>query len=165
MKSLKTYYLSASSPHSSTSGGKGMADRKDPVPTEDQAQPETSDTPRTNSSSPTPRSNQSGIYQPSTNSSGLLVSRPGHLSVQSDSQSSVFADLKADVTVASLYQDQRRNLYVADWNTGEGVVLKRSRNAYICQPPQLREHPGGFFDMASLLNVSVSSISPLVSVV
>lgn len=165
MKSLRTYYLSASSRNSSTSGGKGSSDTKDPAPSEDQSQSQTSDTPITNSSSPTPRSNLSGIYHPSTNSSGLVVTRPGHLSVQSDSQSSVFADLKADVTVASLYQDQRRNLYVADWNTGEGVVLKRSRNAYVCQPPQLREYPGGFFDMVSLLNVSVSSLPPLVSVV
>lgn len=106
--------------------------------------------------SPTPRSNLSGVYRLSASSSRLTVSRPGNLSVQSDGRSSVFTDLRADVTVASLYQEQRRNLYVADWNTAEGVVLKRSRNTYVCQPPQLREYPDGFFDMISLLNVSVS---------
>lgn len=117
-----------------------------------------SDSPSTSSPSPTPQSNLSGVYRLSAASSRLHVSRPEHLSFQSDGQSSVLTDLRADVTAASLYQEQRRNLYVAEWNTAEGVVLKRSRNAYACQPPELREYPDGFLDMVSLLNVSVSNL-------
>lgn len=117
------------------------------------------DTASTSSPSPTPQSNLSGVYRLSAASSRLHVSRPEHLSFQGDGQSSVLTDLKADVTAASLYHEQRRKLYVAEWNTAEGVVLKRSRNAYTCQPPELRDCPDGFFDMVSLLNVSVSSPS------
>jgi hypothetical protein len=64
-------------------------------------------------------------------------------------------DIKADVTVSCLYQDLLRKLYAQDWNLAEGVVLKKSRNNYVCSPPQLREIPNGFFDMVTQLNVSV----------
>lgn len=156
MEQFKSFFLSPRTAESFTNDGHEKKDAIDPGSSKRNVRlPHTSASLGTDTS-PTPRSDLSGVYGLSASSSRLTVSRPGHLSVQSDGQSGVFADLRADVTVASLYQEQRRSLYVADWNMAEGVVLKRSRNAYVCQPPQLREYPDGFFDMVSLLNVSVS---------
>lgn len=71
-----------------------------------------------------------------------------------DKHASSILDLKADVTVHSLYQDQLRKMYASAWNLGEGCVLKKGRNDYVCAPPQLSTIPNGFFDMVSQLNVS-----------
>lgn len=158
MKQFKSLFLSPSTAESFTSDRDDKKDAIDPESLKKNAQLSHTSASLGTDTSPTPRSNLSGAEGLSASSSRLTVSRPGHLSIQSDGQSSVFADLRADVTVASLYQEQRRSLYVADWNTTEGVVLKRSRNAYVCQPPQLREYSDGFFDMVSLLNVSVSDL-------
>lgn len=73
-----------------------------------------------------------------------------------DKHASSIHDLRADVTVHSLYQDQLRKMYASAWNLGEGCVLKKGRNDYVCAPPQLSTIPNGFFDMVSQLNVSVS---------
>ncbi|KAK6210383.1 glycosyltransferase family 2 protein [Colletotrichum tabaci] len=71
-----------------------------------------------------------------------------------DKHASSIHDLRADVTVHSLYQDQLRKMYASAWNLGEGCVLKKGRNDYVCAPPQLSTIPNGFFDMVSQLNVS-----------
>ncbi|KXH66949.1 hypothetical protein CSAL01_02320 [Colletotrichum salicis] len=71
-----------------------------------------------------------------------------------DKHASSIIDLRADVTVHSIYQDQLRKMYASAWNLGEGVVLKKGRNDYVCAPPQLSTVPNGFFDMATQLNVS-----------
>lgn len=65
-------------------------------------------------------------------------------------------DLKADVTVSCLYQDLLKKLYAQDWNISEGVVLKKSKDNYVCAPPQMREIPYGFYEMIGKLNVAVS---------
>lgn len=74
-----------------------------------------------------------------------------------DKHASSIIDLRADVTVHSIYQDQLRKMYASAWNLGEGVVLKKGRNDYVCAPPQLSTVPNGFFDMVTQLNVSVST--------
>ncbi|KAL2881380.1 hypothetical protein SGCOL_003330 [Colletotrichum sp. CLE4] len=71
-----------------------------------------------------------------------------------DKHASSIIDLRADVTVHSIYQDQLRKMYASAWNLGEGVVLKKGRNDYVYAPPQLSTVPNGFFDMATQLNVS-----------
>ncbi|KAK1598568.1 glycosyl transferase family group 2-domain-containing protein [Colletotrichum navitas] len=71
-----------------------------------------------------------------------------------DKHASSINDLWADVTVHSLYQDQLRKMYASAWNLGEGCVLKKGRNDYVCAPPQLATIPNGFFDMVGQLNVS-----------
>ncbi|KAK1490233.1 hypothetical protein CCUS01_14502 [Colletotrichum cuscutae] len=71
-----------------------------------------------------------------------------------DKHASSIIDLRADVTVHSIYQDQLRKMYASAWNLGEGVVLKKGRNDYVCAPPQLSTVPNGFFDMVTQLNVS-----------
>lgn len=55
-----------------------------------------------------------------------------------------------------MYQEQLRKGYASAWNLGEGIVLKKGRNDFVCAPPQMQTVPYGFFDMVGQLNVSVS---------
>lgn len=75
-----------------------------------------------------------------------------------DKHASSIIDLRADVTVHGIYQDQLRKMYASSWNLGEGVVLKKGRNDFVCAPPQLSTVPYGFYDMVCQLNVSVSKV-------
>lgn len=65
-------------------------------------------------------------------------------------------DIKCNVVVAHLYQQQLERL----WTSGaddEGVVLKKGRNQYTACPSELTQIEGGFFDAISALNVRVST--------
>ncbi|KAL2760365.1 hypothetical protein ACRALDRAFT_2095977, partial [Sodiomyces alcalophilus JCM 7366] len=62
-------------------------------------------------------------------------------------------DLRTDVVVHSLWQDQLRRMYASAYHTWEGAVLKKARNEWVCAPPELRQYPGGFYDMVCKLNV------------
>ena len=65
-------------------------------------------------------------------------------------------DIKSNVVVAHLYQQQLERL----WTSGaddEGVVLKKGRNQYTACPSELTQIEGGFFDAISALNVRVSA--------
>jgi len=53
-----------------------------------------------------------------------------------------------------LRQRQLEKLWT-DGNTAEGVVLKRGKNDFICQPPQLSAQMFGFYDEIKKLNVKV----------
>lgn len=64
-------------------------------------------------------------------------------------------DVKNDMMVNWLYEQQMRKLYVFPENIGEGVVLKRARGDFTCCPPQLRAFQGGFYDMIVKMNVRV----------
>jgi len=95
--------------------------------------------------------------RPNMNSRQSTMSLAPYLNQQGNRQSGLsLHDVKADVMVSHIYQDQLRRMYAQDWNLAEGVVLKKSRNNYVCAPPQLRDFPNGFFDMVSQLNVGVS---------
>ncbi|KAF4827643.1 hypothetical protein CGCTS75_v008069 [Colletotrichum tropicale] len=71
-----------------------------------------------------------------------------------DKHASSIIDLRADVTVHGMYQEQLRKGYASAWNLGEGIVLKKGRNDFVCAPPQMQTVPYGFFDMVGQLNVS-----------
>lgn len=43
----------------------------------------------------------------------------------------------------------------ADDNSTEGVILKRGKDDFICQPPELPKHINGFYDETKKLNVKV----------
>ncbi|KAK2009219.1 hypothetical protein LZ32DRAFT_430281 [Colletotrichum eremochloae] len=106
--------------------------------------------------SPTPQPEKPGPYR---NYSNRTSARQSTVSLaltagMRDKHASSIHDLKAEVTVHSLYQDQLRKMYASAWNLGEGCVVKRGRNDYVCAPPQLATIPNGFFDMISQLNVS-----------
>ncbi|KAH0556981.1 hypothetical protein GP486_005230 [Trichoglossum hirsutum] len=65
------------------------------------------------------------------------------------------AEIKADVFVNWLYQEQLANLW-ANRASGEGIVLKKKRGVYSCCPPELRCHEGGLFKAVESMNVSVA---------
>jgi hypothetical protein len=58
------------------------------------------------------------------------------------------------VMINFLRQRQLKKLW-SDTNLDEGVVLKRSKGDFICQPEDLSSLPGGFYDQVKRLNVKV----------
>ena len=77
-------------------------------------------------------------------------SRPGSMYPSDE-----MTDIKCNVVVAHLYQQQLERL----WTSGaedEGVVLKKGRGQYTACPSELTQVEGGFFDAISALNVRVS---------
>lgn len=60
-----------------------------------------------------------------------------------------------------LRQRQIEKLWT-DGNVSEGVVLKRAKNDFVAQPPELAQQVFGFFDEVRKLNVKVSHIHSLV---
>ncbi|KAL5606605.1 hypothetical protein BROUX41_003003 [Berkeleyomyces rouxiae] len=101
----------------------------------------------------TPRS---GLATPR---SGMATPRSAARSVNPAQMSSVslsIADVKADITVTHLYQNQLRMMYASDSDSafGEGVVLKKARGQYVCQPPSMAQIPGGFYEQIMAMNVA-----------
>jgi hypothetical protein len=72
-------------------------------------------------------------------------------------QSSTFLDdIKHEVMVNYLYQQQCSHLWVSDGSGEiEGVLLRKSRNTYMACPPQLGSSP--FAAACAALNVQVCS--------
>ena len=60
------------------------------------------------------------------------------------------------VMINFLRQRQLKKLW-SDTNLEEGVILKRSKGDFICQPDEMSHVPGGFFDQVQKLNVKVGS--------
>ena|SRR5947209_20512023 len=86
-------------------------------------------------------------------------------SIQSDVGS--FAELTSAnmvrnaVMINFLRQCQLKKLW-SDINLDEGVILKRGKGDFICQPEELSSLPGGFYDQVTRLNVKAShSLFPL----
>lgn len=69
-------------------------------------------------------------------------------------------DAKYSVMVDHIWSQQAQLLWYAG-DEDEGVVLKASRDRYVCCPPDL-ERPDGFFEAIKALNVKVSGFVPLV---
>jgi len=69
---------------------------------------------------------------------------------------SSFHDLKCDIMVEYLHQQQEQLRWTTPGGYDEGVVMKRSRDAYICCPPELEQIQGGLRDHVQTLNVKVS---------
>lgn len=66
------------------------------------------------------------------------------------------ADLKADVMSNWLYHQQQERMWThGGWD--EGVILKRSKDDYVCYPPILQQQRNGFFDSVKKLSVKVAS--------
>lgn len=61
-------------------------------------------------------------------------------------------DIKCDVMVNWLYQQQMEMLWTAG-AADEGVVLKKARGNYTCCPPDIMDEPFGFFKSIEMLNV------------
>lgn len=101
--------------------------------------------------SPTPGSDFE--LQPPTPKFG---SSRNSLSVRSTQSSAFLDDIKHEVMVNYLYQQQCSHLWVSDGSGEiEGVLLRKSRNSYMACPPQLGNSP--FAGACAALNVQVIS--------
>lgn len=84
-------------------------------------------------------------------------SRPASLFPVGDfrnSQAGDITEIKCDVMVNWLYQQQMERLWTAGGHD-EGVVLKKGRGAYTCCPADIVSEPFGFFRAVETLNVKV----------
>jgi hypothetical protein len=76
------------------------------------------------------------------------------LSARSTQSSAFLDDIKHEVMVNYLYQQQCSHLWVSDGSGEiEGVLLRKARNAYMACPPQLAE--SAFAVACAQLNVQV----------
>lgn len=76
------------------------------------------------------------------------------LSARSTQSSAFLDDIKHEVMVNYLYQQQCSHLWVSDGSGEiEGVLLRKSRNMYMACPPQLGSSP--FAVACAALNVQV----------
>ena len=64
--------------------------------------------------------------------------------------------MKCNVMVNHLHHIQQERLWISNRNRDEGVVLKMSRDQYICCPAYLSDRKSGFMDAVQALNVKVS---------
>jgi hypothetical protein len=62
------------------------------------------------------------------------------------------------VMIKFLRQCQLKKLW-SDISLDEGVILKRSKGDFICQPEDMSFQPGGFYDQVMRLNVKASHFS------
>ncbi len=80
------------------------------------------------------------------------------LSVRSDALSATELTsanaVRNAVMVNFLRQRQLKKLW-SDTNLEEGVILKRSKGDFVCQPEELAYVPSGFFEQVQRLNVKV----------
>ncbi|EXJ90538.1 hypothetical protein A1O1_03641 [Capronia coronata CBS 617.96] len=65
------------------------------------------------------------------------------------------SNVKFEVMLLYLRQQQLEKRW-ADDNSTEGVILKRGKDDFICQPADLPRHVNGFFDETKKLNVKVA---------
>ena len=87
-------------------------------------------------------------------------SRPVSLYPTGDFRNSTLDDIieiKCDVMVNWLHQQQLEKLW-SSGGYGEGVVLKKSRDAYVACPAEVSRVRGDLFDAVQRLNVRVSDI-------
>lgn len=121
------------------------------------ATPEIQEKPSQSSGIPSTHS-ASNLNSPATGSP--WGSRPVSLYPNAEFKSSVSEDLndiKCDVMVNWLYQQQMERLWTAGGHD-EGVALKKGRGAYACCPSSIVDEPYGFFKAVETLNVRARAI-------
>lgn len=94
---------------------------------------------------------QTSIGQPST----PWGSRPASLSHLTGSESDELSELKCEVMVSWLHQEQLEKLWY-EGSDEEGIVLKKSKGVYACCPEGLSDEPEGLRKAIEMLNVRVS---------
>lgn len=62
-------------------------------------------------------------------------------------------DIKNDMMVKWLYEQQLRKQYASGSNAFEGVVLKKARGDFTCCPPQMSLIPNSLYAMVAQMNV------------
>jgi hypothetical protein len=92
--------------------------------------------------------------QPPTPMTPKFGSSRNSLSARSTQSSAFLDDIKHEVMVNYLYQQQCSHLWVSDGSGEiEGVLLRKWRNSYMACPPQLADSP--FAAACAQLNVQV----------
>jgi hypothetical protein len=113
---------------------------------------------------PTPQFYPSGATTPGSNVSGhstpvrpgTFSGRPSFSGSSRSLQSMMMEDIKHEVMVNYLFQQQCSALWVGDGSGQfEGVMLRKSKGLYMSCPPQLVESPFGM--ACAALNVQVST--------
>jgi membrane glycosyltransferase len=97
-----------------------------------------------------PPPSQATSSEPSSASRPVSIYPVGELANSPD-----LNDIKCDVMVNWLYQQQMERLWTAG-GSDEGVVLKKSRSAYACCPEDIIDNPDGFVNSIRALNVRVA---------
>jgi len=70
-------------------------------------------------------------------------------------------EVAGEMMVSHLAKIQEEKLWVTGMDDDEGVVLKKSKGIYTCNPAQLAERPGGLFDAVRAMNVKVCALKQL----
>ena len=98
---------------------------------------------------------------PSPSGAGHLTpNRPVSLSARSTASSAFFDDIRHEVMVNYLYQQQCSRRGVGDLaGEAEGVLLRKTRGQYMACPPQLAASP--LAASCAALNVQVRSPQPV----
>ncbi|OIW23665.1 hypothetical protein CONLIGDRAFT_585920 [Coniochaeta ligniaria NRRL 30616] len=111
-----------------------------------------------NSVSTTPSRSTAGTSTAGTSRAG--ASRPASLrqsaifpSLDATNSRISLIDIKNDMMVKWLYEQQLRKQYASGDNTFEGVVLKRARGDFTCCPPQMNLIPNSLYAMVTQMNV------------
>lgn len=99
---------------------------------------------------------QSGSNFPlsSYNGSRALSMYSIHSNESQVRMSSTTTAIKCDVMIQFLRQRQLEKLW-SDGAPDEGVIMRRAKNDFVCQPQGLAYHDGGFYSEISKLNVKV----------
>ena len=103
---------------------------------------------------PSPHASYNMELQPPTFPGGSSRNSVSGRSNRSTQSSAFLDDIKHEVMVNYLYQQQCSHLWVSDGSGEiEGVLLRKSRNTYMACPPQLGSSP--FAAACAALNVQV----------
>lgn len=70
-----------------------------------------------------------------------------------NSDADTLSEIRNDMMVNWLYEQQLRKQYSSGMDPSEGVVLKKSRGNFTCCPPQMAAIPDSIFAMVSQMNV------------
>lgn len=95
--------------------------------------------------------------RPSSQPSTPKTTRPRSQYPDGDFRNSSMADLvelKTDIMCNWLQQQQAEKMWSSN-GRGEGVMLKKARDEYMCCPNDLQAERGGLFDAVKRLNVKV----------
>jgi len=107
------------------------------------------------SSTPSPHASYNMELQPPRSVLGSSRNSFSGRSNRSTQSSAFLDDIKHEVMVNYLYQQQCSHLWVSDGSGEiEGVLLRKSKNTYMACPPQLGSTP--FAAACAALNVRVS---------
>lgn len=112
-------------------------------------------------SAPAEASHSDVTAQVPSGSNSVPNSRPGSIFASGEArstQNSALYDIKCDVMVNYLHQQQLERMWTIPSAPDEGVVLKKSRGQYTACPQEISPHLSAFAQAVEGLNVKVSRV-------